>query len=338
MANRGTRKQNPEIVNRRGGCWPTDLVLDRLGQVRIAVQQVQKRPHPIKARALRLVLRLLRWLPFPLARSVGYLLGTTGYWLARESRIVTGVNLALSFPQLTRRQRNRLAKASLRHAGAVFGESADALLAKRQEVAARIARVEGKHLLDDCVAAARPVIVLSAHIGNWEFLWLYLQLHYPASAFYRAPKMRELAGWIEASRQRLGGKVFALDSVGLRGCVKSVLAGNVLLLLPDQVPVGNGGVFAPFFGQPAYTMTLLQRLTRMTTGQLLMASCVRVPDGAFAVTFEPFDGDPTTTDPLQFASQLNHNLEQLIRTCPEQYQWHYKRLKVQPNGRSAYPV
>jgi KDO2-lipid IV(A) lauroyltransferase len=101
-------------------------------------------------------------------------------------------------------------------------------------------------------------------------------------------------------------------------------------LLPDQAPRFGEGVWAPFFGRPAFTMTLVQRLARAGRAVIFVVSAERLPRAAgYRVVFEPFD-EPLSKDPTEAATQINRALETLIRRLPTQYLWAYNRYKVPP--------
>ena len=103
--------------------------------------------------------------------------------------------------------------------------------------------------------------------------------------------------------------------------------------LNDSLPEGLG-VWVPFFGQPAYTMTLAARLVQQTGATPLLAWGERLPHGAgFMVRVSalpeplPFD-DPAQADPqAACAAAVNRAMESLIRQCPQQYLWGYQRYK-----------
>ena len=107
-------------------------------------------------------------------------------------------------------------------------------------------------------------------------------------------------------------------------------AGGYTGVLPDQVPPQGQGVWAPFFGQPAYTMTLLPRLAQQTGAQVLMTWCERQPGGRYAIHFEPVDA-PSLYDagatPEAAATAMNEALMRLIERLPGQYLWGYGRYK-----------
>ena len=105
--------------------------------------------------------------------------------------------------------------------------------------------------------------------------------------------------------------------------------GETVGLLPDQVPPQGLGVWAPFFGQPAYTMTLAARLAQQTGAAVMLAWGERLPWGrGYVVHFEPLIESLGPPDDLaQSATVINRAMEQLIMRCPQQYLWGYHRYK-----------
>ena len=104
-------------------------------------------------------------------------------------------------------------------------------------------------------------------------------------------------------------------------------------MLPDQVPQEGEGVWAPFFGRTAYTMTLPAKLAQLGKADILLTYAERLPRGrGYVIRFVPFDGDLSGTAAEQAAS-INRAMEQLIARCPAQYFWSYNRYK----RRRAWP-
>ena len=92
--------------------------------------------------------------------------------------------------------------------------------------------------------------------------------------------------------------------------------------LPDQVPSAGDGLWADFFGWPAFTMTLPLRLAQKTGARVCLMAVWRQADGrGWEVEVEDLEGLP---DP----ATLNARIESLVRRRPEQYVWNYNRYKV----------
>jgi len=92
---------------------------------------------------------------------------------------------------------------------------------------------------------------------------------------------------------------------------------------------GNGeGEWSAFFGQPAYTMTLIGKLIKSSGASTVMCSCKRLPRGeGFELNIQPLIIDESST----ISQQINASMEKVIAACPEQYLWSYNRYKV-PRG------
>ena len=116
--------------------------------------------------------------------------------------------------------------------------------------------------------------------------------------------------------------------------IRALKAGQAVGLLPDQVPPEGLGVWAPFFGKPAYTMTLSFRLAQQTGAAILLAWGERLPRGQGYVVHLSELQEPLPDQAESAAACINHAMERLILQCPGQYLWGYHRYK---NPRQAGP-
>jgi KDO2-lipid IV(A) lauroyltransferase len=144
--------------------------------------------------------------------------------------------------------------------------------------------------------------------------------------------MKALQPLIEAGRGRDRVRLAPATLGGVRLLLKALRRGEAVGILPDQVPGNGEGVWAEFFGRPAYTMTLVGKLAESTGATILMAAAVRLPDGAgYAIHFSKFDEDPSGKDGPR---ALNAAIERMVKLEPSQYLWSYNRYKV-PSGATA---
>jgi KDO2-lipid IV(A) lauroyltransferase len=113
--------------------------------------------------------------------------------------------------------------------------------------------------------------------------------------------------------------------------MKALKNKEAIIILPDQAPSGGEGVWAPFFGKPAYTMTLLPRLAQSSHATILMCFAERLPKGqGFHIHIKPM-AHSFGEDKVANARLLNQEIEQMIRQAPAQYLWSYNRYK-HPSG------
>jgi KDO2-lipid IV(A) lauroyltransferase len=126
------------------------------------------------------------------------------------------------------------------------------------------------------------------------------------------------------------------DISGVRGMLKALRRGETVGILPDQAPSAGEGVWLPFFGKPAYTMTLAGRLTESGRVRVIVGFAERLPHGrGFDLHFAPVE-EPLVGDTHARAAVINRAAESIIRRCPAQYLWGYNRYKV-PAGAEPPP-
>jgi KDO2-lipid IV(A) lauroyltransferase len=280
--------------------------------------------HGLPARLLHLLLILCGRLPLGLLRHLGAALGRL--WLLagfREARVARR-NLELCFPDQDASARRQLLVQTLRHTGMTASELPWLWSRDPATLAARIRVVEGESLFDAALASGRGVLIAAPHLGNWEALNLWLSARTPIAILYRPPRQAWVETLINRWRGRLGAEPVRADAAGVRTLVRRLKAGGVVGILPDQQPKVGEGVFAPFFGHPALTMSLFCKLAGRTSARVLHAWAERTAEG-FAVHISD-RGVPADE------SGLNAAIEAQARLAPGQYQWTYKRFGLQPGG------
>ncbi len=246
---------------------------------------------------------------------------------------VTRTNLATCFPDLDDETQKAYCRESLVHMGLLFFEFAQLANWPAERLLRQITEVEGKALADEAYAREDGVLLLVPHFGNWELLCAYLGARYQFAALYDPPKVASTGPVILEARQRFEGELYPIDTGGMRSLLRAIRDGKLIAVLPDQVPDRNAGVYAPFFGQPALTMTLVHRLMQSNKAAVLMGSVERRLHDAgidYVLRFETLDESLSGSSPEEAAVSINAAIEKVVRRAPEQYQWEYKRFKRPP--------
>jgi KDO2-lipid IV(A) lauroyltransferase len=292
----------------------------------------------MRAALLKLSFRLFSLLPLRAAHALGAALG----WLfshAPNKRLNTArVNLALCFPELSDRERQRLLHASVREYLKGFAEIGVLWTRAREPIRALVTQVSGEDEVKRLLAAGRGLIVAVPHLGAWEMVGLYCAMHYPMTSLYRAPRLAELDTLMRQARERFGSTLVPTDQRGIRALYKALGRGALVAILPDQVPGREAGsVFAPFFGIPASTMVLLSRLAQKTRAAVVFAYAERLARGqGYHLHFLPAPAEIYAEDLTTSATAVNAMVEHCVRACPAQYQWVYKRFRVRPPGAKPF--
>jgi len=197
----------------------------------------------------------------------------------------------------------------------------------------------GEACVEQAYAAGRGIVFLTPHQGCFELSAQAAARHWsaergPITVLYRPARQPWLARVMETARNRPGMLAVPTTLSGVRQMIKALRRGEAVGLLPDQVPPDGQGVWSPFFGRDAYTMTLAVRLAQQTGAAVVLARCERLPWGrGFVTHFEPLPA-PLDERLESAVLQINQAMEHLIRQCPEQYLWGYARYK-QPRAEAT---
>jgi KDO2-lipid IV(A) lauroyltransferase len=194
-----------------------------------------------------------------------------------------------------------------------------------------VVAVEGlEHL--EAAEAAGAVLVVAPHYGNWELLVQWLAQRRGFALLYTRGDSPAMDGFLKLARERHGVRAVAADAHGMKPLLKMLHAGGTVGITPDQVPDGGRGEWAPFFGVPALTMTLIHRLVAGSGATPLLAAAERRADGCFTVRIAPLPEGMTTGTLQAGVETMNLAVEAFVRRDPAQYQWTYKRFKGQRPG------
>lgn len=283
---------------------------------------------------IKIFLHLLALLPL---RGVHALAAALG-WLALKLPInrvtcVSRVNIKLCFPQLSPAEQELLVKANVIETAKCFAELGIIWLRPAQEVLALVKQVTGAEILEAAAREGRGVVALTPHLGSWELSGLYIAAHYQIASLYRpSSRFPQLETLVRQARERTGARLLPTDGAGLRALQRALKQGSIAGILPDHEPTKFGhGVFAPFFGIPAFTAMLVPRLARHYQSPVIFIYTERLPKGqGFHLHYLPAPPEIYSTEMTQAITALNRGIENCVERCPEQYLWAYKRFKSRP--------
>ncbi|MDD3352246.1 lysophospholipid acyltransferase family protein [Zoogloea sp.] len=281
-----------------------------------------------------LIFKLLAALPFGLLHSLGGLAGWLTYALSPTYRRRLRANLEQA---LGSTEAGRVWRRAVSETGRQALEMPWLLLRPQNEVAMKVVQVSGWEHVEAALARKGGILFITPHLGCFEIAAQYFSLHGPITVLFRPPKKPVLRPVIEAGRNRGHIHSAPADVGGVRQLVKALRAGEAVGMLPDQVPGAGEGLWLPFFGRAAYTMTLAARLSEINGVTTLFAFGERLPDGKgfhlrMSPPREPLDGSTETR-----AVAINREMEALIRSNPAQYLWGYNRYK-RPSGAPPAPT
>lgn len=280
------------------------------------------------------LLRVLSGLPLWLMHAMGSALGWLSWWASPSYRARFRAQV---------RQAGLLtatARPAVAEAGKMIAELPWLWLRPADQALGLRLQWEGADLIEKALAKRRGIVFLTPHLGCFEvtaqaFAERFAPAHGPITVLFRPARKAWMREIVDGSRARPGVETAPATLAGVRQMIRALRKGGVIGLLPDQVPPEGMGVWAPFFGKPAYTMTLAARLIQQTGAVPVLVWGERLPFGrGFVVHVRPgpqIDGDST---PESAAATINQAMEHLILDAPDQYLWGYHRYK-QPRGQAA---
>lgn len=203
---------------------------------------------------------------------------------------------------------------------------------------------EGAAHIEAALHHGQGMLFLTPHLGCFEItaqayaarFGTGLERPSRMTVLFRPPRKTWAAEVLATARERPGLATAPATLAGVRQLVQALRQGEAVGLLPDQVPPEGLGVWAPFFGRPAYTMTLSVRFARTPKTTVLLAWGERLAWGrGYVVHVRPWSevmDEPLADDAAQAAAQINQAMECLVQQRPEQYLWGYARYKLPRKG------
>ena len=272
--------------------------------------------------ALSLLLRILSRVPLRWLHAAGSLAGWCIFALSARYARRMRANLATSGLARDPSDFRRLLRAAIMQNGKALIELPAVWFRSDAAAARLIAECQGWDEIEALRRQGRSIIFLSPHMGCFEIAARYVAARFPLTVMYR----QQRAGWLDALMESgRTNKQLELAPTNLRGVrmlSKALRRGQSIGLLPDHAPGLGEGVWASFFGKPAFTMTLPRKLQRGSGAAFMMTFGERLPRGkGYRLHFErlpecDFDEE-----------RMNRAIEELVRRYPDQYYWNYNRYK-----------
>lgn len=269
------------------------------------------------------IFRSFALLPLCVLQALGAGLGWFAWLIPGPFKRLSNQNFLNAFPNAT----PQMLRGAMLSVGQMFLEMPYWWVRRNDRALNRKVAPADWHLFEDALSQGKGVILLSPHMGCFELLGPIYSARHQSTVLFRPPRMAWLRAWIVTMRTRQKLKMAPANQTGVRSLVRTLLKGQTVGILPDQVPILGEGVWAPFFGRPAYTMTLVQRLQSLTGAKIFVLGIERLGIGkGYQMHISPMD-ELLSEDPVAAATQINGAMEAMISRAPAQYLWGYNRYK-----------
>ena len=273
---------------------------------------------------IKLILSFFSILPLRVNHWIGTLIGQYLYISHSHSRSVVSKNIQTCFKDLDSKSQKNLIKKSLIETGKVLSESGFIWLNDFKHNAKYIKKINGIELLEEDT----PTILLVPHFGCWEITARVVSLSKPVVFLYKPLKDSANEDYLLSKREQGNLSMAAANKKGVIKLQRAFSQSKLVGILPDQDPGQVGGLYAPFFGIQARSMTLFVKLARKNDARVLLTWSTRLNKAqGYELNFAPVNVLSESGKLEDDVALMNKAIESLVMTQPEQYLWNYKRFK-----------
>jgi KDO2-lipid IV(A) lauroyltransferase len=257
-------------------------------------------------------------------------LGILAYLIAARRRHIVRTNLKLCFPELDEKAVNTMVMENFRSSGISLIETALVWFTDPRRYRDMV-DIEGLSNLENALSDDKGVILLGMHLSTLDFCGAVLATEQPFDVMYRKNKNRLLEAVMTRGRENNFASAIERDDV--RQVIRRLKQGAIVWYGPDQDYGRKHSVFAPFFGQPAATITATSRIAAITGSPLVLFSHYRDLNNhryriSLGAPVRDLPGESVEAD----CERINSLIEDAVRKDPVQYWWLHRRFKTTPDG------
>ncbi|MGI5870173.1 MAG: lysophospholipid acyltransferase family protein [Kiritimatiellia bacterium] len=279
----------------------------------------------------RLAVGLLDLIPIRAGYALGRSAGAIAWALLKRRRKTAIANVLKAGITADVAEARRIARASFSSFSMVGVEALAAMRLVTPDALDRHVEIvmppATRELMDD---PRQGVIVVSAHLGNWELAGHIASFHKKVVAVARSMNNPHTQRYLLRRNPRMNMEIVQKHSSDSLSLLRPLKSGLLLGLIADQHAASHG-IQANFFGHPAMTVVSPARLHLATGCPLFSAFCLRTGLMTFKLVFgEPMRFEKTAdrqADILKITQTMNDQIEAAIRLCPEQYLWAHRRWR-----------
>ncbi|MDR0820043.1 MAG: lysophospholipid acyltransferase family protein [Endomicrobium sp.] len=285
---------------------------------------------------LKILIFAVRLLRRTLAQFLGRAAALTLYYFIPIRKKDVLKNIALSFPEKSKKEVGFIAKNVYKTFTRVLIDMFFILKMPDAEIEKLL--IYDEDMIKRVLDKGRGLVLMSAHFGNWELSALAFAQKYPVALFVSRQSNNFVNTMINNLRMKEGFNVISFqrdDKMSFRNIVKVLRKNQVFAILGDQ-DAGEHGVFLPFFGRLASTPKGPAFFAVRAGSPIITAFGVCQKDGSMKMKIEelpmPDTGDKEKDIEI-INSIYNKRLEEVIRQNPEQWFWFHRRWNTrQKNG------
>ena len=284
-------------------------------------------------KSLMLLSRIVRCMPYDLLLFLGRILGNLYYLLIKKER-ERAVSQMMPALEVSEEEARKLVRESFVN---LARNVLDILYMPNLNEGNLHEYIEIDHLerMQEAIAAGHGVVVLTGHVGTWEWLSAAFTLNgLPVTAIAKPQPNQQYTDLLNDLRATIHVEIFSRGTSELLAAGRALKRGKILGFLADQ-DAGPGGAFIEFLGKTASTPMGPAVFSNKFHSPVLPAFILRRPDGRHRVVIGEVlryeDTGDTDRDLYEFTRKMTKILEQVIRENPTQWIWFQKRWNTAPD-------
>lgn len=271
---------------------------------------------------------LVSRLPYSLFCAFTRGVGLLFMHLGKERRYVAARNIELCFPEKSPEQRADILRESFAGAGMALFESG--FVWWPQKRLTKMVDIIGLEHLEKARADGQNVLMFTPHNTSLEACFSQLSMHEKLNILFRVhdnPFWEYMSG-----RGRRNFRLRLIPRKQVKEFLHFLSTGRTGLIAADQDLSKRRGVFVPFFGIQASTVTSVSDFCRQTNSVAMLVSGYRRPGKGYTVEIRPPLENFPTDNVMADTARVSLVTEQAIREQPGDYLWHHRRFKTRPEG------
>ena len=261
---------------------------------------------------------------------LGKILGNLLYYLPTQQRRIVRRNLRFTGLESSPDQIKHRTKIIFQHFGLTILELLQMTCLSKQQIISKV-QIEGEEILNEALAASKGVVLVTAHLGNYEMAAQAIPctLGVPLASVAKQMRSALLNRLIHNMRTRFGNRVIYKKGA-LPEMTQTLRKGSVVAILMD-ISRRFEGVEVQFFGRRATATPSAALLGLRCRSPIVPAFSHRTHEGELIVQIEhPIDVRRTNhlRYDLRFNTQLiTDRVERAAKKYPDQWNWTLKRWK-----------
>jgi KDO2-lipid IV(A) lauroyltransferase len=276
-------------------------------------------------------IKLINIFPFKISFKISRGIGLLLFFFDRRHRKVALENLHASFPEKSIIEIKRIAQESFKNIGCIVIEIARVSQGGIDWIK-EIVRLEGKENIDKGLKKGKGVLIMTAHIGNWE-IGALAGRDWKFNFVVRLLDNRFLNKFIYKIRTKFNSGMIVKKNA-IKEILKCLRRNELVAILMDQNTGAHEGIFVDFFARKACTNPVVAILAVRTGAPVLPVFTIREGVGKFKVIIgeeiEIIPSGDYKRDIEKYTAQFTEIIESIVRKYPDQWLWLHRRWKTRP--------